>query len=98
MDIEDLKLPTLTGSPTSEHGQMMFAMGQMVAQIKGLKDAQITANGRTSKNEVSITELKTWQNLSDGKESGISASWLLGFTILNAVGVIAAIYLGIKNG
>jgi hypothetical protein len=66
MPDDDAKIPTQPGAPTSEHGQLMYAMGQMVAQIKGLKEAQITANGRTTKLEDRIGKVETKQTLSDG--------------------------------
>jgi hypothetical protein len=65
---EDIKIPTQPGAPTSEHGQLMFAMGQMVAQIKGLKDAQIVANGRTGKLEGKVELIEKWQNTNDGAQ------------------------------
>jgi hypothetical protein len=87
---EEIKLPTQPGSPTSEHGQMMFAFGQMVAQIKGLKDAQIYANGRTGRLEGKLEELEKKQNLSDGA----SITW--GKILSFAAVIIAAVALVFK--
>jgi hypothetical protein len=87
---EEIKLPTQPGSPTSEHGQMMFAMGQMVAQIKGLKEAQVYANGRTGKLETKLEELERKQNLSDG--ATITWGKILSFAAV----IVAAVALIVK--
>jgi hypothetical protein len=85
---EEIKLPTQPGSPTSEHGQMMFAMGQMVAQIKGLKEAQLTANGRTGKLEDRIGKVESWQST----KNGASITWGQIATFLTIlIGAIALI-------
>jgi hypothetical protein len=90
---DDIKLPTQPGSPTSEHGQMMFAMGQMVAQIKGLKEAQITANGRTGKLEGRIELVEKWQSTSDGRDIGISKLSLVVLNVITAIVAVTALIL-----
>jgi len=90
---DEIKLPTQPGSPTSEHGQMMFAMGQMVAQIKGLKDAQLVANGRTGKLEGRIDILQHESDISKGKDIGISKLTLVIFNVITAIVAITALIL-----
>jgi hypothetical protein len=93
MNEDEIKLPTQPGSPTSEHGQMMFAMGQMIAQIKGLKEAQITANGRTGKLEDRLAKVETKQSLSDGA----SITWgKIGAFLVILISAIALIVKLIK--
>jgi hypothetical protein len=92
-DDDDIKLPTQPGSPTSEHGQMMFAMGQMVAQIKGLKEAQLTANGRTGKIETRVSDLEHNQDIAQGKDIGVSKLTLVIFNVITAVVAVAALIL-----
>jgi len=63
---EEVKLPTQPGSPTSEHGQIMFAMGKMFGRLDAIDAKQAYANGRTGKLEARLEEVEKKQNLSDG--------------------------------
>jgi hypothetical protein len=93
MNEEDIKLPTQPGAPTSEHGQIMFAMGQMIAQIKGLKEAQVYANGRTGKIENRITEIERDQDIAKGKDIGVSKLTLVIFNVITAIVALSALIL-----
>jgi hypothetical protein len=44
---DEIKLPTQPGSPTSEHGQIMFAIGKMFGRLDAIDAKQAFANGRT---------------------------------------------------
>jgi hypothetical protein len=66
MPDDDAKIPTQPGAPTSEHGQMMYVLGQIVGTQKAIIARQDVANGRTTKNEERIGKVETKQSLSDG--------------------------------
>jgi hypothetical protein len=66
MNDEDIKLPTQPGSPTSEHGQIMFAIGKMFGRLDAIDQKQAFANGRTAKLENRLDEVEKKQNMSDG--------------------------------
>jgi hypothetical protein len=63
---EEIKIPTQPGAPTSEHGQIMFAMGKMFGRLDAIDAKQAYANGRTGKLEARMDEVEKWQNTSNG--------------------------------
>lgn len=87
---DDTKIPTQPGAPTSEHGQIMFAMGKMFGRLDAIDAKQAYANGRTGKLETRMDEVEKKQNLSDGA----SITWGKIATFLTIL--IAAIALIIK--
>lgn len=95
--MEEIKIPTQAGSPTSEHGQIMYTLGKMAGDIASLKDAKILQNGKVFKSENDIVGIKEWMASQKGEESAISSAWLLGFNIITALGVIVSIYFTIKK-
>ena len=90
MPDDDLKIPTQPGAPTSEHGQIMFAMGKMFGRLDAIDQKQAYANGRTGKLENRLDELEKKQNQSDGA----SITW--GKILTFAGVIIAAIALILK--
>ena len=58
MNDDEVKLPTQPGSPTSEHGQIMFAMGKMFGRLDAIDAKQAYANGRTGKLEERIEPVR----------------------------------------
>jgi hypothetical protein len=90
MENDDLKIPTQPGAPTSEHGQIMFAMGKMFGRLDAIDQKQAYANGRTGKLENRLDELEKKQNQSDGA----SITWSKILTFLGVL--IAAIALIVK--
>jgi hypothetical protein len=87
---DEAKLPTQPGSPTSEHGQIMFAMGKMFGRLDAIDQKQAYANGRTGKIEVRLDEVERKQAISDGA----SLTWGKIATFLTIL--IAAIALIVK--
>jgi hypothetical protein len=85
---DETKLPTQPGSPTSEHGQIMFAMGKMFGRLDAIDQKQAYANGRTGKLEDRMASVEKYQSESEGKDIGVSKLTLI---ILNAISLIVAI-------
>jgi hypothetical protein len=84
---EEGKLPTQPGSPTSEHGQIMFAMGKMFGRLDAIDQKQAYANGRTGKLEDAVGELTKWRATQSGEGLGKRAVW-------NFLYVLAGLALG----
>jgi hypothetical protein len=90
---EEVKLPTQPGSATSEHGQIMFAMGKMLGRLDAIDQKQAYANGRTGKLEDRLDAVEKKQNMSDGA----SITWGKIATFLTIlIGAIALIVKLIK--
>src|SRR5580704_15652073 len=85
---DEVKLPTQPGSPTSEHGQIMFAMGKMFGRLDAIDQKQAYANGRTSKLEDRLDQVEKKQNMSDGASItwGKIATFLV--ILIAAIGLI----------
>jgi hypothetical protein len=90
---EEVKLPTQPGSPTSEHGQIMFAMGKMFGRLDAIDAKQAYANGRTAKIEDRLGKVEDWKNTTEGKDIGISKLTLVIFNIFTAIVAIVALIL-----
>jgi hypothetical protein len=90
---DETKIPTQPGAPTSEHGQIMFAMGKMFGRLDSIDQRQAYANGRTGKLEADLATVKQWQAESDGREIGISKLTLVIFNVLTAIVAITALIL-----
>jgi hypothetical protein len=84
---EEVKLPTQPGSPTSEHGQIMFAMGKMLGRLDAIDAKQAYANGRTGKLEEAVAEINKWRATQSGEGAGKRAVW-------NFLYVLAGLVLG----
>jgi hypothetical protein len=84
---EEAKLPTQPGSPTSEHGQIMFAMGKMFGRLDAIDAKQAIANGRTGKLEDAVGEIIKWRATQSGEGMGKRAVW-------NFLYVVAGLILG----
>lgn len=67
---DEAKLPTQPGSPTSEHGQIMFAMGKMFGRLDAIDQKQAYANGRTGKLETQVNEINEWRAKQSGEGVG----------------------------
>lgn len=94
---EEAKLPTQPGSPTSEHGQIMFAMGKMFGRLDAIDAKQAYANGRTGKLEDRMSVVEDWQNKTEGKEIGISKLTLVIMNVITgAVAIVALILKFVK--
>jgi hypothetical protein len=72
---DEAKLPTQPGSPTSEHGQIMFAMGKMFGRLDAIDQKQAYANGRTAKLEDAVAEINKWREKQSGESAGKKAVW-----------------------
>ena len=94
---EDLKLPTQPGSPTSEHGQMMFAMGKMLGRLDAIDQKQAYANGRTGKLAARMDTVEKWQNTTDGQDKGISKTWAILYAIAGLVVGALGVYFTIRR-
>jgi hypothetical protein len=90
---EDAKIPTQPGAPTSEHGQIMFAMGKMFGRLDAIDQKQAYANGRTGKLEERINAVEDWKNTTEGKDIGISKLALVILNIVTAIVAITALIL-----
>jgi hypothetical protein len=86
---DDLKLPTQPGAPTSEHGQVMYALGKMMGRLDAIDAKQAYANGRTGKLEDRMSAVEDWKSTTEGKDIGISK---LSLVILNVVTAIVAVF------
>jgi hypothetical protein len=84
---EEAKLPTQPGSPTSEHGQIMFAMGKMFGRLDAIDAKQAYANGRTGKLEEAVSEINKWRATQNGEGQGKRAVW-------NMLYVLAGLLIG----
>jgi hypothetical protein len=91
---DDAKLPTQPGAPTSEHGQIMFAMGKMFGRLDAIDQKQAYANGRTGKLEARMDEAEKKLNVSDG--ASITWGKILTFAGVFFTILIAAIALIVK--
>jgi hypothetical protein len=91
---DEVKLPTQPGSPTSEHGQIMFAMGKMFGRLDAIDQKQAYANGRTGKLEDRMSVVEDWKNTTEGKEIGISKLTLVVMNVVTAI--VACIALVLK--
>jgi hypothetical protein len=93
MNDDEIKVPTQPGSPTSEHGQIMFAMGKMFGRLDAIDAKQAYANGRTGKLEDRLNIVEEWKNTTEGKDIGISKLTLVLFNVVTALIAIAAVIL-----
>ena len=87
---DEVKLPTQPGAPTSEHGQMMYALGLINGTLKGIQARQDVTNGKVLKAADDIKELQSWQ----ATTAGASITWTKIGTFLTVL--IAAIALIVK--
>jgi hypothetical protein len=90
---DEAKLPTQPGSPTSEHGQIMFAMGKMFGRLDAIDAKQAYANGRTGKLEERLGAVESWKNTTEGKDIGISKLTLVIFNVITGIVAITALIL-----
>jgi hypothetical protein len=90
---EEAKLPTQPGSPTSEHGQIMFAMGKMFGRLDAIDAKQAYANGRVGKLEDRLSTVEDWKNTTVGKDIGISKLTLVIANLITLIVAIAALIL-----
>jgi hypothetical protein len=84
---DEIKLPTQPGSPTSEHGQIMFAMGKMFGRLDAIDAKQAYANGRTGKLEDRMGAVEDRLAKQSGESAGKRAVW-------NFLYVLAGLILG----
>ena len=84
---EESKLPTQPGAPTSEHGQIMFALGKMFGRLDAIDAKQAYANGRTGKLEDAVAEINEWRAKQNGEGAGKRAVW-------NFLYILAGLVLG----
>ena len=92
-DDDEIKLPTQPGSPTSEHGQIMFAMVKMFGRLDAIDQKQAYANGRTAKLEERIGHAEDWIAESKGKDIGVSKLTLVILNVLTALVAVTALIL-----
>lgn len=93
MPDDETKIPTQPGSQTSEHGQIMFAMGKMFGRLDSIDDKQAYANGRTGKIEDRLDKVESWKNTTEGKDIGISKLTLVIFNVITGIVAITALIL-----
>jgi hypothetical protein len=93
MPDEEIKLPTQPGSPTSEHGQIMFAIGKMFGRLDAIDAKQAYANGRTGKLEERLSSVEDWKNKTEGKDIGISKLTLVILNVITAIVAVIALVL-----
>lgn len=92
----ELNLPPLGGPSTPEHGQILFALGQITAELKGLRDAKVIQNGRIEKLESRMTKGELWQSAQDGESKGISMTWYVISIVAGVLVGALGIYFTIK--
>ena len=90
---DEIKVPTQPGSPTSEHGQIMFAMGKMFGRLDAIDQKQAYANGRTGKLEDRMGVVEDWKNTTEGKEIGVSKLTLVVMNVVTAIVAVVALIL-----
>jgi hypothetical protein len=94
---EEIKLPTQPGSPTSEHGQIMFAMGKMFGRLDAIDAKQAYANGRTGKLEDAVAEINLWRSKQNGEGVGKRAVWNFLYVTAGLVLGALTVYFTIKR-
>jgi len=75
----------------------MFALGQVIGELKGVQQRQDTTNGKVIKATDDIVKIKEWQSTNDGKERGISKQWIIIFQVITSIGVVVSIYLALHK-
>ncbi len=95
-----MSLPPIVGQPTDQHAQLLFAMGEMKGELKGmriemegLKENKILQNGRVEKLERRATDVEKWQATSDG----VSATWAVLYALASAIVAIVGTYYAIHH-
>ena len=94
---EEAKLPTQPGSPTSEHGQIMFAMGKMFGRLDAIDQKQAYANGRTGKLEDAVAEINKWREKQSGESAGKKAVWNLLYVFTGLILGALTVYFTIRR-
>jgi hypothetical protein len=94
---EEVKLPTQPGSPTSEHGQIMFAMGKMLGRLDAIDAKQAYANGRTGKLEDAISEINKWRATQSGEGQGKRAVWNILYIVSGLIIGALTVYFGVHR-
>jgi len=94
---EEIKMPVQTGSPTEQHGQIMFVLGQIIATQRGIMARQDITNGKVVKNTGDIEAIQKWQATSDGEETGVSRTWAIIFTVASLVVGVLATYVALRH-
>ena len=94
---EEVKLPTQPGSPTSEHGQIMFAMGKMFGRLDAIDAKQAYANGRTGKLEERMNAVEDWRAKQSGENAGKRAVWNLLYVMAGLILGAITVYFTIKR-
>jgi len=90
---DETKLPTQPGAPTSEHGQIMFALGKMLGRLDAIDQKQAYANGRTAKLEERLNNAEDWISETKGKDIGISKLTLVIANVITLIVAVAALIL-----
>lgn len=94
---DEAKLPTQPGSPTSEHGQIMFAMGKMFGRLDAIDAKQAYANGRTGKLEDAVVEINKWRDKQSGESAGKKAVWNLLYVVAGLVLGALTVYFAVRK-
>ena len=94
---DEAKLPTQPGSPTSEHGQIMFAMGKMFGRLDAIDAKQAYANGRTGKLEDRISVVEEWRAKQGGESQGKKAVWNLLYVFAGLILGALTVYFTIRR-
>jgi hypothetical protein len=94
---EEIKLPTQPGAPTSEHGQIMFALGKMFGRLDAIDAKQAYANGRTGKLEEAVAEINKWRDKQTGESAGKRAVWNLLYVIAGLILGALTVYFAIHR-
>lgn len=93
------KLPPIVGQPTDQHAQLLFAMGEMKGELKGvriemegLKDAKLVQNGKVDKMDMRVMNIEKTLAENKGQREAFRLSWSTTFIIativLSIVGLI----------
>jgi hypothetical protein len=94
-ELDEIKIPMEPTDPIHQHGQIMFALGQIIATQKGIMARQDITNGKVLKNTNDIDTIRNWQSNADGQERGISRTWATLFAVGGLIVGAAAVYVAV---
>jgi hypothetical protein len=86
-------LPPLSTVPSDQHGQIMFVLGQLMGEVKGVQQRQDTTNGKVLKAAADIELLKQVNSTKDGESKGLSKTALVILNVITVLALIISVYL-----
>lgn len=93
MSPEDkLELPPTSTLGTESHGQLLYALGLLNGELKGmriemqgLKEAKVIQNGRVGDLEKRMNGSEKWQSENNGEQRGKKFSWQVAAVVISVI-------------